>query len=145
MTTRVKIKNGDVFRIQLNEKNYTLGIVLHVSKVFKQSALVGIFDRPLSHSSEVDPQSLINTQFYDVPNYTGTQMMKQGEWPILGNFPEMLKGREIPLLRASYHIYYKDEVIKTLTDPDQLKEYTELQGQGKLYILNKLKHHFEIK
>ncbi len=141
---KIKIDVGDGFLIKLDEEYSVLGIVMHISKSFKQSMMIGIFDKLLCIESNIDPQTFAETQFFDTPNYTGTQLLKKGDWKIVGHFPELLEGKEIPLLRAGGSVYHKDDVVKILTDNSQLRGYVQLKGQGRYSIENKLRRHFEI-
>ena len=140
----VKVNIGDVFYIKLDEEHYAVGIVMHISRSFKKGVIIGIFDKLVQTISKFEPQEFLSAPFFDSPNYTGIQILKEGDWPIVGNHPELLVEKEIPLLRAGGSVYHKDEVVKVLTNSSELKNYVQLEVQGMFYIENKLCDHFNL-
>ncbi len=134
------VKVGDIFCVSLGEKMLVTGIVLHVSKVFKNAMMVGFYDRIFEAPEDIDITAL-HGEFIDVPNYTGKQLITSGRWKVVGNNLKLLTAVTIPELRVVSHVYYQDTIVRQIL-PTDYKNYTELRGQGGSFIERKLRKHF---
>ena len=137
---RVVVRPGDIIGVRLEEGKVAVGIVLHVSGLFKDAIMIGFYDRLFDSIEDIDVESL-GGGFIETPNYTGRQLVTSGRWKIVGNSPTMLAAAHVPELRVVYTLYCKDQVIRQLA-LDEFKEYAELAGQGGLFIEDKLRRHF---
>lgn len=144
--TKQKPQIGDIFSIKLGDSLYSLGIIIHVSKVFRQSMMIGIFDKLFSSEFEVSTILPDNFSFVDIPNYTSIKVIgnKDNDWYIVCNRTDIVEIVEIPLLVAGNTLYMKDSIVKEILGPDERKKYQKVKGQGKLFVENKLKKHFSI-
>lgn len=140
--SQVKVVPGDLFTIPLQTNLYAVGIVLHVSKVFKDGIMVGLYEQSFQSIVNFKPEH-INSEFIDVPNYTSKKLIHNDIWPKIGHNQQLLLGAEIPYLAASFSLYFKDELIKQLTSIEEYKQYTELESAGRYFIENKLADHFK--
>jgi hypothetical protein len=138
-----KVKPGDIFLVPLSENSLVIGIVLHVSKVFRNAILVVFFDKLIEFSKATEIE-LERLPMIDTPNYTGIQMIKQGDWSVVDYRPELIEKIPIPELNAGGTVYYKDEVVKQLRTVEEFRLYPTLRGQGKGAVENKLRRHFGI-
>jgi hypothetical protein len=136
-----KVQPGDLFAIQLPDKQFVIGIVLHVSKRFKNGILVGLYDQTFNSISNFKPAD-IASGFYDVPNYTGKDLICDDIWPRIGHDEQLLSVAQVPYLAVTGSLYYKDDVVKQLKTIEEYKKHTTLSGQGRYFIENKLAKHF---
>lgn len=146
MTIRKRITPGDLVAVPLDNGMVAVGIVLHVSKIFRNSMLVGFYDLAFKSVEEVAIPSL-PPAFVFVPNYTSQQLVRNGRWQIIGSRLELLEAATIPHLRVGTDIYYKDEVVHhfSSTEEDKALKYPRLEGLGGGWIENKLRKHFRDK
>ena len=141
-TSRTKVVPGDLFAIPLPNNLYAVGIVLHVSKVFKDGIMVGLYNQSFRSTVDFNPKD-INSEFIEVPNYTSKKLIHNDIWPKVGHDQQLLSKAETPLLAASFSLYLKDEIVQQLTSIDEYRKYTTLLGQGRYSIENKLTDHFK--
>lgn len=139
--SRKTVKPGDIIAVPLEGLGVAVGLALHVSKHFKNGMMIGFYDQLFDSINQVDIANL-GGDFIEVPNYTGVQIIRKGDWKIVGHSPELLATAEIPVLRVVNAIYYKDEIVQQLLPWDEAIKYTPLRGQGKLYVEEKLWSHF---
>jgi hypothetical protein len=142
MTSRKRVKAGDIIAVSLRENSIAIGMVLYVSKTIRNGIMVGFYNRLFTSIDEVDFTTL-GPDFITTPNYTGKQDITTGRWKVIGNRPDLLAKTTIPELRSVSHVYYKDDMVKQIS-PGEFKNYTELIGQGIVSVENKLRKHFRI-
>jgi len=135
-----KVKPGDIVGIPLEEKRVAVGMVLHVSTLFKNAIMIGFYNQLFESMEDIDIEAL-GGEFIETPNYTGKQLITSGRWEVVGNNPKLLAEAAIPQLRVVNTLHYKDQVIRQLS-PDEFKEYVEFRGQGGIFVENKLRKHF---
>lgn len=99
------IKAGDIFAVPLDDHMIAAGIVLHVSRYFDNSILVGYFDRRYGSIEEISAGEL-PARFAFTPNYTGKQMLVSGEWPVIGNRKALIEEAMIPKLVVVADVFY---------------------------------------
>ena len=142
LTKRVKVVEGDLIAIPLNENVVAVGIILHVSKRIRNGIIVGYYNLIFS-SVEAISIDEIGGEFVDTPNYTGKQLVTKGPWQLVGHSDELLASATIPELAVVTTIYYKDEIVHHFTN-DEHKAYLTLAVEGGGFVENKLRKHFEI-
>jgi hypothetical protein len=133
------VEPGDIVGVPLRDGLVAVGIVLHVSTIFRNAIMIGFYGQSFKSMQSIDIASL-GGRFIETPNYTSKQLITNGPWQVVANSPHLLEEAEIPELRAAYTLHYKDEMIRQLS-PDELGEYTELAGQGRLSVENMLLKH----
>ncbi len=131
---------GDIVAIPLNQLGYGVGIILHLSSYFKNGMILGLFDQLYQSIEEIDVQR-INTSLIDTPNYTSTQIVKKGIWPVVGNNADLASSIGIPLLRVVNTLFQGDEILRQITVEEE-QVYTTVLGQGYLSVEEKLRKHF---
>jgi Immunity protein 26 len=136
-------KEGDIICVPLREGLVVAGIVLNVSKRFRDAVMIGFYDRAFSSRESIELRDL-GEHFIDTPNYTWKEDVLSGQWQIVGNSTELLSRAAIPHLAVSYSLYFKDEFVRLLT-PDELKDYPAWRGQGRQSVECKLLSHLERK
>lgn len=141
---KLPIEEGDIFAIPLEDQKLAAGIVLHVSKYFAGSVLVGYFDRCFCSVEDIVLEDL-KAQFAFTPNYTGRPAATIGEWFIVGNRRDLVKESSIPKLVVATDVFFKDEVIERLPTLEAAKQYEPVRGQGKAFVENKLRAYFQSK
>ena len=137
----IKVKVGDIFAVPLDEQLIAAGIVLHISRYFAGSILVGFFNRRYRSREEIAIQDL-RPDFTFTPNYTGKQILTKGDWPIVGNRADLVEQTVIPKLFVVIDVFHGDKVVERLASLEEAKQYEQLTGWGKGYIENKLRHYF---
>lgn len=137
-----QVKAGDVFCVPLSEDTVAVGIVLHVSKVFKNAIMVGFYDQLFKSVEDVHVAAL-SSDFIDTPNYTGKLLITEGRWQVVTNSPELLARAKIPELVVVNTVYYKDRIVQQLSSLEESRRYPTLTGQGGIFVENKLRKHFE--
>ena len=140
MIKRTKINSGDIIIVPLSEGLIAVGIILHISEKFRGSMLVGYYNQAFESVADINITSLEN-EFIDTPNYTNIGLVTEGPWEIIGNSPKLLATAIIPELRVAYHIYYKDDIVKKV-NLNEFRQYSVLEGQGQMFIENKLRRYF---
>ena len=140
MNKRSSVQPGDIFAVQLSERMFAVGIVLHVSTFFPGSMMIGFYDLFFSSVEDISIEKL-GGEFIDTPNYTDRRLISKGPWVALGNSPELLRQSKVPNLRVAYTLLYKDQVLRQLS-ADELREYTAVIGQGGLAVEDRLREHF---
>lgn len=140
--TKIKVRAGDLFCVIPDEGLAVVGIVLHVSKLIKNGILVGFYDQCFESVEDIDIEAL-RGEFITTPNYTGKQLIAEGRWRIVGHSPALLASARIPELRIVNTVYFKDEVVRQLTSARKFSKYTELSGQGGIFVENILREHFQ--
>jgi hypothetical protein len=138
-----KTKPGDIIAIVLRSDMIAVGIVLHISKRYRHGILVGYFDRCFSSMEEIDVNTLI-PQFAFTPNYTSKRIVELGEWPIIGHSDVLLSKSSVPILVSVTTLFLKDEIVGQLSSVEETKAYEVLAGQGKEFVENRLRSHFEV-
>jgi hypothetical protein len=142
MAKRIRVKPGDIFVIPVEENLFGVGIVLHVSKYFRNSIMVGLYDTFFKSAYEIQIERL-ETRFINTPNYTGKQLLTSGDWPIIGHSERLLLEAPVPELVASYTLFYKDEIVRDMLSLEETRMYPTLLGQGGIYIQDKLRRFFQ--
>lgn len=137
-----KVKPGDIIAIALRSDMIAIGIVMHISKRYRNGMLVGYFDRCFSSLEEIDIDAL-NPHFVFTPNYTSKRIVELGEWPIIGHSDVLLSKSPLPTLVSVTTLFLKDEIIGQLSSIEEAKAYEVLAGQGKVFVENRLRKHFE--
>lgn len=143
MAKRIRVKPGNLIAIPLEKNLVAVGIILHVSKVFKNAIMVGYYDHPFSSIEDISIEK-ISGEFIDTPNYTGKQLVTKGPWKLIGHSDELLAVAKIPELAVVHTIYYKDEVVKQYPaeEAETVRKYPVLEGQGGIFVENKLRRYF---
>ena len=139
--SRIKVKEGDIVAIPLEENLFAVGIILHVSKYWRNSIMVGYYDEFFTSLADINIDALGN-RFIFTPNYTGKQIITEGDWEIVGHSQKLLSVAEIPELVSVTTVFYKDEVVKRLPSIAATEDYTMLTGQGRIFVENKLRKYF---
>ena len=134
-----RVNEGMIFCIPLVESKYAIGIVLHVSKLFKRSIIVGFFERIIDELEDAKLLS-VDSAFITTPNYTGQQMLRDGDWPIVDMRPDIAVKATIPHLRAGRNIFFKDERVEE--DSKDWKLYEPIVSSGMYAVERKLRRHF---
>ncbi len=138
--SRTRVKPGDLIGIPLAEDQVAVGLVLHISKVFTGSMLVGYYKQTFPSLEAVRP-AVLGGEFIGTPNYTGTEVVRSGDWRVIGHNAELLAAAIIPELRVVGDLYYKDEITRRIPG-EEWQQYTELIGQGGGFVESKLRRHF---
>lgn len=143
MATHIRVKPGDLIAIPLEENMVAVGIILHVSKRFKDAIMVGYYDQLFNSVEDISAEK-ITQPFVDTPNYTGRKLVTKGPWQLVGHSEKLLAEAEIPELAVVHHIYYKDEIVKhyPAQEAEAVRKYPVLEGQGGKFVENKLRKHF---
>jgi len=137
---RTRVKLGDVVAIPLEESMVAVGIVLHISTVFRGSIMIGFYNESFASIDEIDIGA-VGGDFIETPNYTGKQVITSGRWKVVGNNQALLSAANIPQLRVANTLYFKNEIIRQL-HTSEFQEYVEVAGQGAFFIEDKLLKHF---
>ena len=137
-----RIKPGDIFAIPIGANIVAVAIVLHISKRFKNGMLAGYFDKCFS-SLEALAIDKLSPRFVFTPNYTSRRIVELGEWPVVGYSETLLSKSTIPILVSVTTLYYKDEIVGQLNSVEESKDLERLAGQGKQFIENRLRRHFQ--
>lgn len=140
MTKRSRVKLGDIVAIPLDKERFAVGIVLHISTIFKNAIMMGFYKALFKSAENIDIEKL-GGEFIETPNYIGKQLITKGPWRVIGNSNRLLVEATIPQLRVAYTLYYKDQELKQLTD-NELSKYVALKGQGGAFVENKLRKYF---
>lgn len=140
MKRRAKVIPGDIIAVPLREGMVAVGIVLHVSTLFRGAVMIGFYKQVFPSIEDIDLTKL-KGDFIDTPNYTGKKLITSGRWKIVGNSPDLLRVAEVPYLRVASSLYYKDEEVRRLS-PSEWGAYTELLGQGGIALEEKLYRYF---
>lgn len=138
-----KVKPGDIVSIPLTPDAFAAGIVLHVSKEFRNAMMIGIYDKLFLSKLDITSTALPD-QFIETPNYTSTQLVTKGDWEVVAHNSKLLEGIPLPKLRAAGTVYRGDEVVEQLHSLQELRRYPEISGQGKIFIERKLRQHFNL-
>jgi hypothetical protein len=141
MAGKKSVKPGVLFAIPLADDAIAVGIVLHVSKTFKNGMIVGVYDRLFDTFDAINLDRLPE-QFIMTPNYTSIEMIKKEHWPLIAYCPERLENVVIPRLRSVGSVYYKDEIVERLTSVEDFSRYPTLIGQGKVALEERVRKHF---
>jgi hypothetical protein len=123
-----RAREGDLLWVPVSPDRNAVGLVLFVSRRFRNGMIVGFFRQLFSSPEEVDVGALAEP-FVRTPNYTSALLVSKGNWRLIGNSPELLGRCSVPVLRVAASLYYKDEVIGTVK-PDQLGDYQEFRLCG---------------
>lgn len=140
-----KLKVGDVFIISdvvigddvlsLNEKN-RLGKVIFISKISKK--VIGIV---ISKNTFVDiPIDINDVGFLDSVLYTGNQLLKRGDWGIVGNQLVSTKEEDLTYRLIGNSLWRLDSNLGVVP-PNDIKRYNKqlIYGFVALYkLINKL-------
>lgn len=135
-----KIEPGDVIGVPLSDDVAVAGLVLYVSKQFRNGIMVGFYNRPFRSIEDININELAG-EFVDTPNYVIKDVITEGDWKRLGHSPDLLHKAVIPELRVAYDIYQGDQLIKKV-DLDDFKNYTELGMAGGKFVENRLRKKF---
>lgn len=138
----IPVREGDILAIQIEDNKYAAGLVLHVSKYFKGSILVGYFNRCFVSTEAIILEEL-DPEFAFTPNYTGKPVEGGNDWTVIGNRVDLIEDSIIPKLVVVTDIFYKDEVVERLPSLDAAQKYETLKGQGRYFVENKLRNFFE--
>lgn len=138
-----KVKPGDIIAIVLRSDMIAVGIVLHISKRYRNGMLVGYFDRCFSSMEEIDVDVLI-PQFVFTPNYTSKRIVELDEWLVIGHSDALLSKSPVPILVSVTTLFLKDEIVGQLSSVEEAKAYEVLAGQGKAFVEDRLRRHFEV-
>jgi hypothetical protein len=142
VTSRKRVRPGDVICVPLRQGLVTVGIVLHVSKVFNGGMLVGFFDQTFTSPQEVDIKAL-GGPFIWTPNYTGTQLVREGRWTVVGNSPELLATANMPDLRVVSTVYRGDTIVRDPVPLEEWGNYQEVRGGGGRFVEDRLREYFD--
>jgi hypothetical protein len=137
---RPRVREGDLLWVPVVEGKFAVGIVMHVSRYFHDTILVGFFDALYSRPEEVDVPSLAEP-FVETPNYVSTHAVAKGRWSVIGNSPEVLARCAVPVLRVVGTLYKKDEIVGQVAQAEWPK-YPGLLGQTDKSVEIKLRRHF---
>jgi len=140
MSKKTGVKPGDIVAIQLAREEYAVGLVLHVSALFKNAVMMGFYDILFASMEDISIEKL-GGDFIDTPNYTGKQLITRGPWKVVGHSAKLLEESTVPELRVAYTLYYKDQALRQIST-DEMKDYVALIGQGGLAVENKLRKYF---
>lgn len=137
---RIGKRVGQIFRIPLDNENWTYGIIIFESKRIKDGVLIGIYDA-LS-TSEYDKLKDVESgkiSLLEVPNYTSAKIINKGDWPLVLTNRELAESIELPVLRVAYSLFKGDEEIGRI-NASQVTSYPTQQGQGKIVVENRARH-----
>ncbi|HEX6290919.1 MAG TPA: Imm26 family immunity protein [Herpetosiphonaceae bacterium] len=140
MTTKHQVKEGDIIAIPFDDQRVAAALILHVSKVFRNAILIGIYEQVFPSIDAIDLQTL-GGPFIGVPNYTGKQMVRDGDWPVIGNSAALFAAATIPELRVVDTVYYKDTPVRLLSAEEEAR-YPVHTVAGKGYVEQTLQQHF---
>ncbi|HEY0604588.1 MAG TPA: hypothetical protein VGD58_16845 [Herpetosiphonaceae bacterium] len=140
MPAKKRVQAGDIIAIPFGEQQVAVAIVLHLSKEIVNGIMVGIYDRCYGSIDEIRVEDL-GGDFIDVPNYTGKQMVRDGDWPVIGHRADLLAATPIPELRSANILYHKDTVVRMLSREEE-RNYPVQGGAGMGYVENQLRKHF---
>lgn len=136
---RVRVREGDLVWVPVVEGQFAVGIVLHVSRYFRQSMLVGFFPALFARPEEVDVGALAEP-FVETPNYVSTLAVRDGGWSVIGHSQELLARSTVPVLRVVATLYYKDDVVGQVA-PAEYPNHPMVLGQGDKAVEGKLRDH----
>jgi hypothetical protein len=137
-----RLNPGDVICVPIADDKVVVGIVLHISNLFRNAVLVGFYKQLFPSCDAVDI-NLLGGDFIWIPNYTGKKELTDGTWQVIGNSPKLLHVATIPHLVVVSDVYFKDEVIRHL-NPDEANKYPILSVAGGGAIEARLKRHFAL-
>ncbi len=136
---RVRVREGDLVWVPVVEGQFAVGIVLHVSRYFRQSMLVGFFPVLFARPEEVEVGTLVEP-FVETPNYVSTRAVRDGGWSVIGHSQELLARSTVPVLRVVATLYYKDEVVGQVA-PAEYPNHPVALGQGDKSVEGVLRAH----
>src|SRR4051812_7830714 len=110
MAPRKDVRIGDVLAIPLGDASVAAGVVLHVSKRIRDGIIVGYVDRLFPSIEAIDVGTL-DGSFTHGPQYTSAQMVREGDWPVVGQRPDLANPDRVPVLRIATTLYRGDEVV----------------------------------
>jgi hypothetical protein len=138
------IKPGDIFAIPLSPTLFAVGIALHMSRRFRNGMLTGYFNVCYTSLEAIRVDEL-EPDFIFIPNYTSVKLVQEGDWPLVGHNSQLLEQIEIPVLVSVTTLYRRDEIVGQLKSVQDVHSYERLEGQGQVFVENKLRSHFESK
>lgn len=144
MTKHPKITPGDIIAVQLEPELFSVGLILHISKAFKNGIMVGFYDCSFNSLANIRTEEL-GGEFIFTPNYTSKKLVILGPWKLIGHSGKLLADAKIPELLAGNSVYHKDNIVKDMVPPDEQKRYPSLTGQGGIFVENKLRKYFQQK
>src|SRR5438128_4633549 len=106
--------------VALGDGQVGAGLVLHVSKRIRDGIIVGYFDRLFPSAEAIDIEDL-DIPFPHLPQYTAAQIVREGDWPVVGRRPDLTGPGRVPLLRVVAHLYRGDELIGRVAGADLAK------------------------
>ena len=136
------VREGDLIAIPLADRLIAVGIVLHVSKLFKNGIMMGYFRQPFESVDKILASDL-KPEFVTTPNYTSAQIIRNGFWKVIGHDEDLLRKVRIPELRSAYDIYVGDIVVRPAS-PSDIEHCPTLTLGGKLFIENQLRDFFKV-
>jgi Protein of unknown function (DUF4240)/Immunity protein 26 len=137
---KMKPKPGDVFAIPLEDNCFSAGVILHVSKRWKNTVLCGFLNvAPVSNLKlDAIPDSL---EFVEKPFYVYISPLTSGEWPIIGSIDSQIVDQLIPRMIVGWSIFLKDEYLGNVPT-EAISDYpriTTITDSGARYLL---RNHF---
>ncbi len=142
---KVKIKEGDIFIISdviigeqvctLNKK-VRLGKLIFISKITKQ--MIGILVS--SNTFEKIPSEMSNISFDNKIYYTGNQLLRNGEWRIVGNQDVTEQEKDLTIRLTGSTLRRLDDDLGVVLHQDRKKYNNQsIKGFGLFYkVLNEM-------
>lgn len=129
---RQKLNIGDIFLISdilpnyelLNPNSIRMGKIIYISKSFKK--IIGF--RVSLDSFEQTPEDITNIEFSDNVLYTSNQLLRDGDWKIIGNQPVSTKEDDLTLRLVSNRLYRLDDELEIIPVKDLKKCNYKPQG-----------------
>ena len=137
---RQRLNSGDIVAVPITSNAVAVGIILHVSKYFKGAVMLGFYKQLFTSIEDVNIAD-ISGDFIWTPSYTGRREITDGTWKVVANSPQLLAIADIPLLRAAYDLFFKDQILRKLSG-DELDNYPTLSVDGGGFLEDRLRRYF---
>lgn len=129
---KVKIVEGAIVSIPFDGAHAVCKI-LHLSNYFKNIALFKVFTTKIELNECYE--SLLSSHDFELI-YSGTKLIKNGKWPILGVEPVSSEERESNRRIVGGDVWLADECLGSASD-DQLKKLPKMKVYNVSYIEKK--------
>lgn len=135
-------RTGDVLKIPLNFDNFSVAVVLTISRVFKGAMLIAVLDKLYSDSEAPILEELSPSIAIPI-NYGSTSLVSSGQCQVIGNLPELASKFDIPHLQVGDLIYYGDQKIGEISSSSIVPSH-RITCYGNFSLVNRLLRHFRL-
>ena len=140
--SKQRLSPGDIVCVPIADDKVVVGIVLHISQLFRNAVMIGFY-KPLFNSIDAVNIDMLDGDFIWTPNYTGKREITDGNWRVIGNSLKLLGMADIPRLVVVNDLYFKDELVQHL-HPEEVSKYPILLVAGGGAIEVRLRRHFAV-